>query len=62
MGRPVSRPSQGQGPDLCGQVGQGDLTPTEAGELTKMVQASAKIIETAELEERVRKLEEAIDK
>jgi len=27
-----------------------------------MVQAFAKIIETAELEERVRKLEEAIDK
>ena len=43
-------------------VGQGDLTPTEAGELTKMLQAFAKIIETAELEERVRKLEEAIDK
>ena len=43
-------------------VGQGDLTPAEAGELTKMVQAFAKIIETAELEERVRKLEEAIDK
>ena len=43
-------------------VGRGDLTPTEAGELTKMVQAFAKIIETAELEERVRKLEEAIDK
>ena len=43
-------------------VGHGDLTPTEAGELTKMVQAFAKIIETAELEERVRKLEEAIDK
>ena len=42
--------------------GQGDLTPTEASELTKMVQAFAKIIETAELEERVRKLEEAIDK
>ena len=43
-------------------VGDGDLTPTEAAELTKMVQAFAKIIETAELEERVRKLEEAIDK
>jgi hypothetical protein len=47
---------------LVKAVGQGDLTPTEAGELTKMVQAFAKIIETAELEERVRKLEEAIDK
>ena len=43
-------------------VGDGDLTPTEAAELTKMLQAFAKIIETAELEERVRKLEEAIDK
>jgi len=47
---------------LVKAVGDGDLTPTEAGELTKMVQAFAKIIETAELEERVRKLEEAIDK
>jgi Family of unknown function (DUF5681) len=47
---------------LVKAVGQGELTPTEAGELTKMVQAFAKIIETAELEERVRKLEEAIDK
>ena len=47
---------------LVKAVGQGDLTPTEAAELTKMVQAFAKIIETAELEERVRILEEAIDK
>ena len=47
---------------LVKAVGQGDLTPTEAGELTKMVQAFAKIIETAELEERVRKLEETIQK
>ena len=47
---------------LVKAVGDGELTPTEAGELTKMVQAFAKIIETAELEERVRKLEEAIDK
>ena len=44
---------------LVKAVGQGDLTPTEAGELTKMVQAFAKIIETAGLEDRVRKLEEA---
>ena len=43
-------------------VGDGDLTPTEAAELTKMVQAFAKIIETAELEDRVRKLEETIHK
>ena len=47
---------------LVKAVGQGDLTPAEAAELTKIVQAFAKIIETAELEERVRKLEEAIDK
>ena len=40
---------------LVKAVGQGDLTPAEAAELTKMVQAFAKIIETAELEERVRK-------
>ena len=47
---------------LVKAVGQGDLTPAEAGELTKMVQAFAKIIETAELEDRVRKLEETIQK
>jgi hypothetical protein len=47
---------------LVKAVGQGDLTPTEAGEMTKMVQAFAKIIETAELEERVRTLEETINK
>jgi len=43
-------------------VGDGDLTPTEAAELTRMVQAFAKIIETAELEDRFRKLEETIHK
>ena len=47
---------------LVKAVGQGELTPAEAGELTKMVQAFAKIIETAELEERVRTLEETINK
>ena len=47
---------------LVKAVGQGDLTPTEAAELTKMVQAFAKIIETAELEERIQKLEETINK
>jgi hypothetical protein len=47
---------------LVKAVGQGDLTPAEAAELTKMVQAFAKIIETAELEERVRTLEETINK
>jgi hypothetical protein len=47
---------------LVKAVGQGELTPTEAGELARMLQSFARIIETAELEERVRKLEEAIDK
>jgi hypothetical protein len=44
---------------LLKAVAEGDLTPTEAAELTRMVQAFAKIIETAEFEERIRKLEEA---
>ena len=47
---------------LVKAVGRGELTPAEAAELTKMVQAFAKIIETVELEDRVRKLEEAIHK
>ncbi len=34
-------------------VVSGDLTPMEAGELTKIFQAFAKILETAELERRV---------
>jgi hypothetical protein len=47
---------------LVKAVAVGDLTPTEAAELTRMVQAFAKIIETAEIEERIRKLEEATQK
>jgi hypothetical protein len=47
---------------LVKAVAEGDLTPTEAAELTRMVQAFAKIIETAEIEERIRKLEEATHK
>jgi hypothetical protein len=47
---------------LVKAVAEGDLTPTEASELTRMVQAFAKIIETAEFEERIRKLEEATHK
>ena len=38
-------------------VAAGELTPMEAGELTKMVQAFAKVIETADLEERINRLE-----
>ena len=47
---------------LVKAVAEGDLTPTEAAELTRMVQAFAKIIETAEFEERIRKLEEVTKK
>jgi Family of unknown function (DUF5681) len=47
---------------LVKAVAEGDLTPTEAAELTRMVQAFAKIIETAEIEERIRKLEDATRK
>ena len=47
---------------LLKAVAEGDLTPAEAAELTRMVQAFAKIIETAEFEERIRKLEEAAHK
>lgn len=47
---------------LLKAVAEGDLTPTEASELTRIVQAFAKIIETAEFEERIRKLEEATHK
>ena len=47
---------------LLKAVAEGDLTPTEAAELTRMVQAFAKVIETAEFEERIRKLEEATHK
>ena len=43
---------------LVKAVAEGDLTPTEAAELTRMVQAFGKIIETAEFEERIRKLED----
>ena len=47
---------------LVKAVADGDLTPTEAAELTRMVQAFAKIIETAEFEERIRKLKKATHK
>lgn len=45
---------------LVGAVASGDLTPMEAAELTKIIQAFAKIIETAELKQRIRKLEETV--
>jgi hypothetical protein len=47
---------------LVKAVAGGDLTPVEAAELTRMVQAFAKIIETAEFEERILKLEDVTHK
>jgi hypothetical protein len=44
---------------LVKAVAAGDLTPTEAAELTRMLQAFAKIIESAEFEDRIQKLEQA---
>ena len=42
---------------LVDAVAAGELTPMEAGELTKIVQAFVKVIETADLEERINRLE-----
>jgi hypothetical protein len=39
-------------------VAAGELTPAEAGEVAKLVEGYRKAIETADLEERVRRLEE----
>ena len=47
---------------LVKAVADGDLTPTEAAEITRMLQGFAKIVETAEFEDRVQKLEEATRK
>ncbi|SFO74334.1 hypothetical protein SAMN05216330_104457 [Bradyrhizobium sp. Ghvi] len=38
-------------------VGAGELTPSEAGELTKIVEGYARILEVADHEERLKKLE-----
>lgn len=42
---------------LVDAVAVGELSPMEASELTKMVQAFAKVIETADLDERIKRLE-----
>ena len=47
---------------LVKAVAEGELTLTEAAELTRMVQAFAKIVETAEIEERIRTFEQATHK
>ena len=42
---------------LLGAVAAGELTPAEAGEVAKLVEAHRRTIETVELEERLRRLE-----
>jgi hypothetical protein len=43
---------------LIGAVAAGELTPAEAGEVAKLIEGHRKAIEMADLEERVRRLEE----
>jgi hypothetical protein len=43
---------------LIGAVAAAELTPAEAGELAKLIEGHRKAIEMADLEERVRRLEE----
>ena len=39
-------------------VAEGDLTPTEAGDLAKLVQGFAQTVSTADLEQRIKRIEE----
>jgi hypothetical protein len=43
---------------LIGAVAAGELTPAEAGEVAKLIEGHRKAMELADLEERVRRLEE----
>jgi hypothetical protein len=47
---------------LLKAVADGDLTPSEAAEITRLVQAFANIIESSEFEDRIQKLEEETNK
>jgi hypothetical protein len=42
---------------IVAAVGNGDLTPSEASELTKLVEGSARVLETVDHEERLKALE-----
>jgi hypothetical protein len=44
---------------LVAAVASGELTPSEAGDLGKLIEGCVKTLETADIEARVRKLEEA---
>lgn len=45
---------------LFAAVGQGDITPAEAAEVSKLAEAYGRAVETQELEERLARLERAV--
>src|SRR6516164_10450663 len=47
---------------IVAAVASGDLTPTEASELGKLVESYARVLQAIEFEERISKLEKAISK
>jgi hypothetical protein len=46
---------------IVAAVAAGDLTPSEAAELSKVVDGYARILQAAEFEERISKLEKAVE-
>jgi len=46
---------------IVAAVSAGDLTPSEAAELSKVVDGYARILQAAEFEERISKLEKAVE-
>jgi hypothetical protein len=46
---------------IVAAVAGGDLTPAEAGELSKLVDSYARVLQAVEFEERISKLEKAVE-
>jgi hypothetical protein len=46
---------------IVAAVAGGDLTPSEAGELSKLVDSYARVLQAAEFEQRIIKLEKAVE-
>ena len=46
---------------IVAAVSAGDLTPSEAAELSKVVEGYARTLQAAEFEERISKLEKAVE-
>ena len=44
-----------------GDVATGELTPAEAAELSKLVESYARVLQAMEFEERISKLEKAVE-